>query len=145
MGSWRQGFVGDSMNRTVLIVDDSDTIRHILKVYLSKLKLDFLDADRGDRGLRLLGSSPVDLVIADFNMPGMSGLDFVRQVRADTRPEVSRVPLLLLTGGKAPDLEQRALQAGASEFVRKPISSSALSAVVRRHLSLPEDLDGLVA
>ncbi len=133
------------MNRTVLIVDDSDTIRHILKVYLTKLKLDFLDADRADRGLRLLGASPVDLVIADFNMPGMSGLDFVRQVRADTRPEVSRVPLLMLSGGKAPDLEQRALQAGVSEFVRKPISSAALSAVVRRHLSLPEDVDGLVA
>jgi two-component system chemotaxis response regulator CheY len=133
------------MKRTVLIVDDSDTIRHILKVYLTKLKLDFLDAERADRGLRLLGASPVDLVIADFNMPGMSGLEFVRQVRADARPEVSRVPLLLLTGGKAPDLEQRALQAGASEFVRKPISSSALSAVVRRHLSLPEDVDGLVA
>ncbi len=140
-----QGFVGGSMKRTVLIVDDSDTIRHILKVYLTKLKLDFLDAERADRGLRLLGASPVDLVIADFNMPGMSGLEFVRQVRADARPEVSRVPLLLLTGGKAPDLEQRALQAGASEFVRKPISSSALSAVVRRHLSLPEDVDGLVA
>jgi two-component system chemotaxis response regulator CheY len=133
------------MKRTVLIVDDSDTIRHILKVYLTKLKLDFLDAERADRGLRLLGASPVDLVIADFNMPGMSGLEFVRQVRADARTEVSRVPLLLLTGGKAPDLEQRALQAGASEFVRKPISSSALSAVVRRHLSLPEDVDGLVA
>ncbi len=140
-----QGFVGGSMKRTVLIVDDSDTIRHILKVYLTKLKLDFLDAERADRGLRLLGASPVDLVIADFNMPGMSGLEFVRQVRADARTEVSRVPLLLLTGGKAPDLEQRALQAGASEFVRKPISSSALSAVVRRHLSLPEDVDGLVA
>ncbi|WNG54129.1 response regulator [Archangium gephyra] len=133
------------MKRTVLIVDDSDTIRHILKVYLMKLKLDFLDADRADRGLWLLGANPVDLVIADFNMPGMSGLDFVRHVRADTRHEVSRVPLLLLTGGKAPDLEQRALQAGASEFVRKPVSSSALSAVVRRLLSLPEDRDDLVA
>jgi two-component system chemotaxis response regulator CheY len=133
------------MKRTVLIVDDSDTIRHILKVYLTKLKLEFLDADRADRGLRLLGASPVELVIADFNMPGMTGLDFVRQVRADTRPEVSRVPLLMLSGGKAPDLEQRALQAGVSEFVRKPISSAALSAVVRRHLSLPEDVDGLVA
>lgn len=130
---------------TVLLVDDSDTIRHIVKVYLSKLKLDFLDADRADRGLRLLGSSPVDLVIADFNMPGMSGLDFVRQVRADTRPEVSRVPLVMLSGGKLPDLEKRALEAGASEFVRKPISSAALSAVVRRHLSLPEELDDLVA
>ena len=133
------------MKHTVLIVDDSDTIRHIIKVYLMKLKLDFFDADRADRGLKLLGSSPVDLVIADFNMPGMNGLEFVRHVRADGRPEVRRVPIVLLTGGKAPDLDMRALEAGASEFVRKPISSAALTAVVRRHLGLPEDADGLVA
>ncbi|MCY1073579.1 response regulator [Archangium lansingense] len=133
------------MNRTVLLVDDSDTIRHILKVYLMKLKLDFLDADRADRGLKLLGSNPVDLVIADFNMPGMTGLEFVRQVRANARTEVNRVPILLLTGGKAPDLEQRALEVGASEFVRKPVSIDSLVSVVRRHLSLPEEQDDLVA
>jgi two-component system chemotaxis response regulator CheY len=132
------------MKRTVLIVDDSDTIRHIIKVYLMKLKLEFLEAERGERGLLLLGANPVDLVIADFNMPGMNGLDFVRQVRADARLDVRRVPVLLLSGGKAPELERRALEAGASEFVRKPISIDALSAVVRRHLALPEDV-GLVA
>jgi CheY-like chemotaxis protein len=133
------------MKRTVLLVDDSDTIRHIIKVYLMKLKLDFFDADRADRGLTLLGASPVDLVIADFNMPGMNGLEFVRQVRADGRPGVNRVPIVLLTGGKAPDLDLRARDAGVSEFVRKPISSAALTAVVRRHLGLPEDAGDLVA
>ncbi|QRK11959.1 response regulator [Archangium violaceum] len=134
------------MKRTVLLVDDSDTIRHIIKVYLMKLKqVEFLDADRSDRGLKLLGANPVDLVIADFNMPGMNGLEFVREVRSDKRHEVSRVPLVLLTGGKAPDLEKRALESGVSEFVRKPISSAALTAVARRHLGLPEDVDDLVA
>ncbi|WNG43434.1 response regulator [Archangium minus] len=134
------------MKRTVLLVDDSDTIRHIIKVYLMKLKqVEFLDADRSDRGLKLLGANAVDLVIADFNMPGMNGLDFVREVRSDKRHEVSHVPLVLLTGGKAPDLEKRALESGVSEFVRKPISSAALTAVVRRHLRLPEDVDDLVA
>jgi CheY-like chemotaxis protein len=132
------------MSRTVLIVDDSDTIRHILKLYLAKLKLELLEADRAEAGLRMLGTRPVDLVIADFNMPGMNGLEFVRQVRANGRPEVGRVPILLLTGGKAPELERRALEAGASEFVRKPVSSASLTAVVRRHLGLPEDV-GLVA
>lgn len=133
------------MKRTVLLVDDSDTIRHIIKVYLMKLKLEFLDADRSDRGLKLLGANSVDLIIADFNMPGMNGLEFVREVRSDKRHEVSRVPLVLLTGGKAPDLEKRALESGVSEFVRKPISSAALTAVARRHLGLPEDVDDLVA
>jgi len=132
------------MKPTVLLVDDSDTIRHIIKLYLTKLKLELLEADRAEGGLRLLGTSPVDLVIADFNMPGMNGLEFVRRVRANERPEVRRVPIVLCTGGKAPELERRALEAGASEFVRKPVSSGVLTAVVRRHLGLPED-GGLVA
>jgi len=132
------------MKPTVLLVDDSDTIRHIIKLYLAKLKLELLEADRAEAGLRLLSERPVDLVIADFNMPGMNGLEFVRRVRATARPEVSRVPILLCTGGKAPELERRALEAGASEFVRKPVSSATLTAVVRRHLGLSEDV-GLVA
>jgi CheY-like chemotaxis protein len=134
------------MKRTVLLLEDSNTIRHILKVYLLKLKLDFLEADRAEVGLRLLATHPVDLVIADFNMPGgMDGLEFVRRVRASERVLVRQVPIVLLTGGKAPDLEARALQAGASEFVRKPISIDALASVARRHLSMAEDMDNLVA
>jgi DNA-binding response OmpR family regulator len=134
------------MKRTVLLVEDSHTIRHILKTYLLKLDLDFLDADRAEQGLKLLGTRPVDLIIADINMPGgMDGLEFVRRVRAHERPLVRQVPIVLLTGGKAPDLEARGIQAGASEFVRKPVSIDALAAVVRRHLGLPEDADNLVA
>ena len=134
------------MKRTVLLVEDSNTIRHILKVYLMKLKLDFLEADRAEQGLRLFGAHPVDLIIADYNMPGgMDGLEFVRRVRASDRPQARQLPIVLLSGGKLPDLDARALQAGASEFVRKPISIDALAAVVRRHLGLPEDVGSLVA
>ena len=130
------------MKRTVLLVEDSNTIRQIIKIYLMRLKLGFLEVDRAELGLRLLETQLVDLVIADVNMPGeMDGLELVRRVRAHGRELVRRVPIVLLTGGKEPDLEARAKQAGASEFVRKPISIEALAAVVRRHLSLPEDVD----
>ncbi|HEX8436422.1 response regulator [Archangium sp.] len=130
------------MKRTVLLVEDSNTIRHILKVYLMKLDLNFLDADRAEQGLRLLETHPVDLVIADFNMPGgMDGLEFVRRARASERERVRQVPVVLLTGGKAPDLEAKALKAGVSEFVRKPISIDALAAVVRRNLAPSENVD----
>ncbi|HZH74792.1 MAG TPA: response regulator [Archangium sp.] len=132
------------MKPTVLLVEDSNTIRHITKIYLMKLKLGFLDAERAEQGLRLLDTHPVDLVIADFNMPGMDGLEFVRRVRGHALQQVRRVPILLLTGGKALDLPTKAELAGVSEFVRKPISIDALTTVVRRHLVLPEDV-GLVA
>jgi CheY-like chemotaxis protein len=134
--------MGAAMKRNVLLVEDSNTIRHIIKIYLLKLKLGFLEAERAERGLKLLETSSVDLIIADFNMPGgMDGLEFVRQVRVHEKVSVRRVPIVLLTGGKAPDLEARALAAGVSEFVRKPISIDALATVVRRHLALPEDVD----
>jgi len=130
------------MKPTVLLVEDSNTIRHITKIYLMKLKLGFLDAEGAEQGLRLLDTSPVDLIIADFNMPGgMDGLEFVRQVRGHALQQVRRVPILLFTGGKAPDLQARAQVAGVSEFVRKPISIDGLTAVVRRHLALPEDVE----
>ena len=132
------------MKPTVLLVEDSNTIRHITKIYLMKLKLGFLDAERAEQGLRLLDTHPVDLVIADFNMPGMDGLEFVRRVRGHALQQVRRVPILLLTGGKALDLPTKGELAGVSEFVRKPISIDALTTVVRRHLVLPEDV-GLVA
>ncbi|WP_239014868.1 response regulator [Archangium violaceum] len=130
------------MTPTVLLVEDSNTIRHILKVYLMKLKLNFLDADRAERGLELLQTHLVHLVIADVNMPGgMDGLEFVRQVRSSAREPMRRLPIVLLTGGKDPDLEARGLQAGASEFVRKPVSIDALASVVRRQLGLPAGVE----
>lgn len=129
------------MKHNVLLVEDSNTIRHIVKIYLMKLKLGIFEAERAEGGLRLLETAPVDLIIADFNMPGMDGLEFVRQVRAHRLESVRRLPIVLLTGGKAPDLEAKALKAGVSEFVRKPVSSNALTTVVRRHLALPEDVD----
>ena len=73
-------------------------------------------------------------------------LEFVRRVRASELSRVRQVPLVLLTGGKAPDLEAKGLAAGASDFVRKPISIDSLAAVARRHLALDEkDHDSLVA
>ena len=71
----------------------------------------------------------------------MDGLEFVRRARANEGEMVRHMPVVLLTGGKAPDLEAKAIKAGASEFVRKPISIDALSAVVRRHLGLPADVN----
>lgn len=132
---------GAHMKRTVLLVEDSNTIRHIIKIYLLKLNLDFIEADRAEQGLRLLETHPVNLVIADVHMPGRDGLEFLRRVRAHPRETLRQVPIVMLTGSKSADLEEKALQAGASEFVRKPISIDALGAVVRRHLGLSQGVN----
>lgn len=125
------------MGRTVLLLDDSASIRYIIRAYLMGLKLDFLDADCAERALRLLETSPVDLIIADVNLPGMNGLEFVRQVRADDREQLRRVPVIVLTGDREPDLEARAMEVGATTVMHKPIGDLVLTDLVCRCLKIP--------
>ncbi len=123
------------MAHTVLVVDDSPTHRSIIRVFLMGRSFVFLDAESGEQGLAIVHESPVDLVIADVNMPGMDGIEFVRTLRADKDKKIRRVPVIVLTAEKGDELVTRAIEAGADEFVRKPISSGALCDAVDRLLA----------
>src|SRR5262245_40079731 len=74
--------------QTILIVDDSSSIRSILKVYLMGLEAEVLDAESGERALKLARLLPLSLMIVDINMPGMDGLTLVDKVRHDSRASV---------------------------------------------------------
>jgi len=114
------------MAGTVLLVDDSPSIRSILKVYLLGLKVEFLDAEDGLRALQLLRLLPVDLAIADVRMAPMDGLTFVEKVRSSEREEIRRLPLILLTGETGEELRERGILAGANAFIHKPIDPKRL-------------------
>jgi two-component system chemotaxis response regulator CheY len=122
------------MGCCILLVDDSATVRSLVKVFLMGHDLEYLEAEGGEHGLEILRGRVPDLVIADLNMPGMDGISFVKRVRSDTRPEVRSLPVILFTSDKSHDVRERALQAGASAFVRKPVSSSDLQEALRRLL-----------
>jgi two-component system chemotaxis response regulator CheY len=122
------------MPQTILIIDDSPTIRNIIKVYLMGSQFEFVEADGGERALQLARLMPIHLVIADINMPGMDGLTFVRNLRNDERAEVRSLPVILLTGEKSEQLRTQGLKAGANEFIRKPVSSAGLIEAVNRLL-----------
>ena len=126
------------MVHTVLIVDDSPTIRSVAKIHLMGCGYDFVEADSAERALQVLKLVPVSLVLADIRMAGMSGIDFVRAVRADQRPHVRNAPVVLMTGEKALPLRAEAMAAGANAFLNKPITSGALLAVVQQ--LLPKDV-----
>ncbi len=119
----------------VLLVDDSPTVRNIVKIYLMNLKVSTVEADDAARALQILRLVPVSLVIADINMPGMDGITFVKEVRASTMPQVRSVPILLLTAEKNVDLRQRGTEAGANAFIQKPVSHHELTETVRQFLS----------
>ncbi|NMO22852.1 response regulator [Pyxidicoccus fallax] len=119
----------------VLLVDDSPTVRNIVKIYLMNLKVSTVEADDAARALQILRLVPVSLVIADINMPGMDGITFVKEVRASAMPQVRSVPILLLTAEKNADLRQKGTEAGANAFIQKPVSHHELTETVRQFLS----------
>ncbi|ATB50159.1 response regulator [Corallococcus macrosporus] len=119
----------------VLLVDDSPTVRNIVKIYLMNLKVSTVEADDATRGLQILRLVPVSLVIEDINMPGMDGITFVKEVRASAMPQVRSVPILLLTAEKNVDLRQRGTEAGANAFIQKPVSHHELTETVRQFLT----------
>nr|WP_225937773.1 response regulator [Myxococcus sp. RHSTA-1-4] len=118
-----------------MLVDDSPTVRNIVKIYLMNLKVSTVEADDATRALQILRLVPVSLVIADINMPGMDGITFVKEVRASQMPQVRSVPILLLTAEKNTDLRQKGTEAGANAFIQKPVSHHELTETVRQFLS----------
>lgn len=129
------------MAKTILLVDDSPVIRSVIRIYLERLPHTFEEAPDARAALDMLSRRPVDLIVADYNMPGMTGLSFLQHVRAHANARVRRLPVVLLTGEKSRDLPDRSKAAGATAFLRKPVSSTGLLALVRELLPIEDGKD----
>ena len=115
----------------ILLVDDSRTHRSILRVYLTGKDVSFLEAGTGREGLEVLERSRVDIIIADINMPEMDGVDFIREVRRHQRPEIRRIPIVVLSGDSR---MKEAEAAGADVCLVKPVSDAGVADTVDRLL-----------
>ena len=110
----------------VLVVDDDPTIADLVAFRLRRLGLDVSVECDGEAGLAAIRQLRPDLVVLDWMMPRMNGVEVCRAVRADADQELSRTPVLLLTAkAQEPDLE-RGFAAGANDFVAKPFSTREL-------------------
>ncbi|MBV8513667.1 MAG: response regulator [Acidobacteria bacterium] len=118
-----------------LVVEDSSTIRMILCGYLRAMNIQVIEAVNGQQALELLGESfPVDLVLVDWDMPVMNGVDFIRAVR--NRRVYDPLPLVMVTTRSAAEFMDAARQAGANEFIQKPCTLEDLRAKIHL-LGLP--------
>lgn len=110
----------------MLIVDDSSTMRRIIKNTLQRLGYeDILEAEHGLQAWEILDSiDGIKVLITDWNMPEMNGLDLVKKVRADGR--FSDIPIIMVTteGGKAEVIT--ALKAGVNNYIVKPFTPQVL-------------------
>lgn len=110
-----------------LVIDDSRTMRVIIGTILRQIGMDVIEAGDGARGLEQLELNPdVDLVLVDWNMPVMNGLDFVKAMRAQYAYD--RVRILMVTSETELDQVTKAMKAGADEYLMKPFSREILLA-----------------
>lgn len=104
-----------------LVVDDSSTMRRIIINTLNKLgHKDCQEAGNGREGMERLAAAPVDMVITDWNMPEMNGIDFIRALRSNDATKT--LPVLMVTTNAAQDDIVAALNAGVNNYVVKPFT-----------------------
>jgi two-component system chemotaxis response regulator CheY len=110
-----------------LVIDDSRTVRAIIGKILRDEGLEVVEAANGREGLERLRQSPgVELVLVDWNMPEMNGLEFIQAVRADRAYD--QVRIVMVTTETEQEQVIRALEAGANEYVMKPFNRDILVA-----------------
>jgi two-component system chemotaxis response regulator CheY len=113
------------MTMKILAVDDSPTMRRIMKNQLKQLGFDEVDeAENGREALARLGQSTYDLVITDWNMPEMGGLDLVKEIRRSE--PLKNLPILMVTTVSAKEDIVTALKAGVSNYIVKPFDAPTL-------------------
>ena len=118
------------MAKVVLCVDDSASIRQMVKLTLSGAGYQVVQAGDGAEGLAKARESTVDLVVTDLNMPIMNGLGLIRELRK--LPAYKGVPIVFLTTESDPSLKQEAKTAGATAWITKPFQQEQLISVVRK-------------
>ncbi len=121
-------------NMKILIVDDFSTMRRIIKNLLRDLGFtNTHEADDGNTALPMLKGGGFDFLISDWNMPGMTGIDLLRAVRAD--PSLATMPVLLVTAESKREQIIEAVQAGVNGYVVKPFTAATLEEKINKIFS----------
>jgi serine phosphatase RsbU (regulator of sigma subunit) len=121
---------------TILVVDDDALSRRMLVRSLSDGGHACQESESGeDAWMRLQAEQP-SLLLLDFEMPGLNGADLLKRLRADPNAEIAQIPAIMLTGHGGEESEVRCLEAGANDFVTKPINLAVLRARIDTQLRL---------
>ena len=118
------------MAATILIVDDDESIRELLRMHLSSAGYEVSVAEDAIVAGYMVLRSPPDLIISDVNMPHMDGFEFVEALKADK--SLPAIPVIFLTSVEEGDHRGKAL--GAVGYVTKPVRADTLLALVAKHI-----------
>lgn len=119
----------------VLIVDDSEMTRMVAKNALKNLNIEsVLEAEDGNQALKLLDGDSVDVVFSDWNMPNMSGLELLQNVKSKW-PEL---PFIMITTEGSRDKVMEAIQNGVSDYLVKPFTPAGLTEKLKKWTNLED-------
>jgi len=132
------------MPATILVVEDEPAIQELIACNLELAGHQALRADNAEQALEMVRAALPDLVVLDWMLPGMSGIEFARRLRADRRTQ--EVPLIMLTARAAESDKLAGLENGADDYLTKPFSPRELNARVKAVLRrrAPQATDDIV-
>ena len=120
-----------SASAAILIVEDEPKMRRLLELQLAEEGFHASTAPDAETGLQLLNKEPFDLIVTDFKLPGMSGLEFLQAVKRVN----AHLPVIIMTAFGTVETAVEAMKAGASDYVLKPFSLAELVLVIRKELA----------
>jgi sigma-B regulation protein RsbU (phosphoserine phosphatase) len=126
----------DNSHAELLVVDDDAMSRRVLAQLLSAAGYNCRVSNDGSEALETIHARPPSLLLLDFDMPGLNGAEVLRRLRSDEDPTVAQIPAIMLTAHGSDQSEVSCLQAGADDFVTKPVNASVLRARIETQLRL---------
>jgi len=116
----------------VMVVDDDNTTRKILGLYLKGMGYETVFAENGIDAIEKLVSNEVHLILTDLNMPYMDGIELTRTLKSN--PDLSRIPVLMITTEDDVIEREKAYQAGANGYLVKPVTAEGVNENIRMAL-----------
>jgi len=120
------------MSKCILVVEDQEDNRRILRDLLTSVGFDLVEATTGEEGVRLAESRRPDLILMDIQMPVLDGYEATRQIKAIA--ELRHIPIIVVTSYALSGDDAKARAAGADAYVAKPFSPRELLAKIRQFL-----------
>ena len=121
--------------KTILHIEDNEFNRKIVRDLLARTSYRLIEAPDGESGVATAQRERPDLILADIQLPRMSGLDATRAIRAD--PQTAHIPIIVITSFALSGDDRKASEAGASHYMAKPYSPRELLAAIRRFAPEP--------
>lgn len=118
---------------SIMVVDDDEAIQRLIKKILTMEFYDVQVAKSARQALIRIFNEPPDLILVDYDMPGMNGIQLIEKLRTHSR--MGKIPVIMLTASKARETEVKALTVGADDWISKPIIKARLVARIKRFLA----------